>query len=92
MCTVEHISFPFDYFSNKVAVGVKTVTTVYGINQLQSYKIVSKKNCMNTFFGTKVFINQCIVLKFIFTTTFLKMFQVSIMISIKEERSRGTVD
>ena len=46
---------------------------------------------MNTFLGTKVFINQCITLKFIFTTTFRKMFQVSIMISIKEERSRGTV-
>ena len=68
-----------------MAVGVKTVTTVYGINQLQSYKIVSKKNCMNTFLGTKVFINQCITLKFIFTTTFRKMFQVSIMISIKRK-------
>ena len=72
--------------------GVKTVTMVYGINQLPSYKIVSKKTCINTFLGTKVFINYCITLKFIFTKTFPKMFQVSIMISIKDERSRGTVD
>ena len=65
--------FRLTIFSNKVPVGVKTVATVYGSNQLQSYKIVSKKNhyYMNTFLGTKVFINQCITLKFIFTTTSL---------------------
>ena len=55
LCALPNIYHFCLTISNKVAVGVKTVTTVYGINQLQSYKIVSKKRLYEYIFRDKSF-------------------------------------